>query len=226
MNRQAKKPTKGEIERKIRSSVVFVPKDKETKCIYFDDKGLRITVTDDYAVIGTSAHQHVFNKLSLAGLSRPYIYAKRFVEIALDNNCMVVDNRGRNVRSYSKLFDVLKNKDDKTEYNIAWYVDIWLMNIFSPLYGIGEKDTQSLVVYEQYLHNIACQAVFLSEKTDGMTNLQYINQIMEKEKQFISDMEERVVFEPKKDEDLMNSEIEALQEENFENETNKEDDGK
>lgn len=72
--RQQKKPTKGDLEKKMRSAVVFVPKDRETISVYFDDKGLRLTTTEDFAIIATGAHQHVFRNVTVAGVSRPYLY--------------------------------------------------------------------------------------------------------------------------------------------------------
>ena len=86
MNNQ-KKVTKGDLEKRIQSAIVLVPKDRETKSVYFDDKGLRLTVTDDYAVVTTGAHQHVFSKITVYGISRPYLFTQRFVDIALTNDC-------------------------------------------------------------------------------------------------------------------------------------------
>ena len=40
-SQQQKKPTKGDLEKKMRSAVVFVPKDRETISVYFDDKGFK-----------------------------------------------------------------------------------------------------------------------------------------------------------------------------------------
>ena len=68
---QQKKPTKGDLEKKMRSAVVFVPKDRETISVYFDDKGLRLTATEDFAIIATGAHQHVYRSITVSGVSRP-----------------------------------------------------------------------------------------------------------------------------------------------------------
>ena len=110
-SQQQKKPTKGDLEKKMRSAVVFVPKDRETISVYFDDKGLRLTVTEDFAIIATGAHQHVFRSITVAGVSRPYLYTQRFVEIALANDSTWKDENGQVRRSYSKLFEIIKNKD-------------------------------------------------------------------------------------------------------------------
>ena len=43
--REQKKMTRGDLERRMNSAVVLIPKTKDTKSIWFDDKGLRLTVT-------------------------------------------------------------------------------------------------------------------------------------------------------------------------------------
>jgi len=209
---QQKKATKGDLEKKMRSAVVFVPKDRETISVYFDDKGLRLTATEDFAIIATGAHQHVFRSVTVAGVSRPYLYTKRFIEIALANDSTWKDEKGQVRRSYSKLFEIIKNKEDKTEYNICWYVDLWLNNIFSPLYSIDETEIASFLVYEQYLHNIAKQQIILSEHTDDMTNLQFVDALLDNEKKYFDGMTESVIIHKKTDEEKTQEEIDALQE--------------
>lgn len=211
-SQQQKKPTKGDLEKKMRSAVVFVPKDRETISVYFDDKGLRLTATEDFAIIATGAHQHVFRSVTVAGISRPYLYTQRFIEIALANDSTWKDENGQVRRSYSKLFEIIKNKEDKTEYNICWYVDLWLFNIFSPLYSIDETEIASFIVYEQYLHNIARSQVILSEHTEDMTNLQFVDALIDNEKKYLEGMKEAVIIHKKTDEEKTEEEVAALQE--------------
>ena len=211
-SQQQKKPTKGDLEKKMRSAVVFVPKDRETISVYFDDKGLRLTATEDFAIIATGAHQHVFRSVTVAGVSRPYLYTKRFIEIALANDSTWKDEKGQVRRSYSKLFEIIKNKEDKTEYNMCWYIDLWLNNIFSPLYSIDETEIASFLVYEQYLHNVARSQVILSEHTEDMTNLQFVDALIDNEKKYLEGMKEAVIIHKKTDEEKAQEEVAALQE--------------
>ena len=211
-SQQQKKPTKGDLEKKMRSAVVFVPKDRETISVYFDDKGLRLTATEDFAIIATGAHQHVFRSITVAGVSRPYLYTQRIIEIALANDSTWKDEKGQVRRSYSKLFEIVKNKEDKTEYNMCWYVDLWLNNIFSPLYSIDETEIASFLVYEQYLHNVARSQVILSEHTEDMTNLQFVDALIDNEKKYLDGMKEAVIIHKKTDEEKTQEEVAALQE--------------
>lgn len=211
-NKQSKKPTNAQLEKRLKCAILHIDKTRETKSIYFDDKCLRLTINEDWAIIATGAHQHVFRNITVAGVSRPYLYTKRFIEIALANDSTWKDEKGQVRRSYSKLFEIIKNKDDKTEYNMCWYIDLWLNNIFSPLYSIDETEIASFLVYEQYLHNIAKQQVLLGEHTEDMTNLQFVDALIDNEKKYLEGMKEAVIIHKKTDEEKTQEEIDALQE--------------
>lgn len=204
---EQKKETRAQIERKIKNAIVFVPKDKETKSIFFSDKGLRLTVTEDTAVIETNYHRHVFSNYTSFGLSRPYIYTKQIIDMVLNYDCKTEDGY-----SYQKLAHTLEEKEDKTEYNIFWYVDKWLFNIFQPLYSIGESEVESFLVYESYVHNLARNNIILSEKTDDMTNKEFINRVCDTIKELTAVLEESVILHKKTDEELVQENIEAIQE--------------
>lgn len=199
---ESKKPTKGELERRIKNAVVFIPKDKDTQTIFFDDKGLRLTTTKDFAIIETGYHRHVFDAYSMQGISRPYLYTNRIIEVANDNDCIIEDERGNKMRSFQKLISVLKEKESKAEYYIATYFDWYVYNITMPLYGIAEDEASSFLVYEDYIHNIARNGVILSEKTEDMTNRTFIDKVCENIKEMASDLQETVLFRKKTDDEV------------------------
>ena len=217
LKKQEKKPTNAQLQNRINSAIVFVQKDKDTKSIFFDDKGLRLTATMDYAIVATNFHQHVFNAVNANGYSRPYLYVKRFIDIALENDCIIKDKKGNASYSYAKLFDTLKKKEDQRDYNIAFVVDMWLFNIFSNLYSIDETTTSLGIVWEEYMHNIAKNQVILDEHKEGLTNVQYVNSILDLEKSFLEGIKEETLFEAISDEERMKQEMEALQQQEAEN---------
>lgn len=206
---QKKKLTNAQLQKRIENAVVFVPKTKDTISIFFSDKGVRLVADSDGCVIETNYHRHVYSNITSSGVSRPYLYTKRIIEIANGNLDAIKTESGY---SYQRLIDVLKEKEDKSEYNIVVYYEWFLFNIFQPLYGIGETEVESFLVYEDYLHNIARNAILLSEKTEDMTNKQFIQTILESIKHFTEDLEESVLFPKKTDEQVMQEEIVAIQE--------------
>ena len=214
---QKKKLTNAQLQKRLENAIVFVPKTKDTISIFFSDKGVRLVADADGCVIETNYHRHVYSNITSAGVSRPYLYTKRVIEIASDKNTLeeiTVKDKDDNFvgYSYQRLLDVLKEKEDKSEYNIVVYYQWFLFNIFQPLYGIGETEIESFLVYEDYIHNIARNAILLSEKTEDMTNKQFIQTILESIKHFTEDLEERILFPKKTDEQVMKEEIEAIQE--------------
>lgn len=209
---EKKKITNGQLQNRLRNAILHIDKTKDTQSVFFDDKGLRLTVNEDFAIISTAFHRHVFGALTSRGESRPYIYTRRFIEIALENDCMVKDENGNVTRSYIKLMEVLKQKENQEEFRIAWYVDLWLNNIFHPLYGIGETEAESFLVYESYLHNIARNKIILSEKVEDITNKQFIERIGQELVEFTKGIDEHVVFPKKTDKERQQEEINALSE--------------
>ncbi len=202
-----KKETRDQLERRINNAIVFVPKDKESKTIYFSERGLRLTVTSEAAVIETGFHRHVFSNVTASGISRPFLYTRRLIEIANENDCKTEDGY-----SFAKLLEVLKAKEDQAEYNLAVYTEWWIFNCFQPLFSIGESAAESWLVYEAYLHNIARNAVILSEKTEDMTNKQFLDAVIKNMQEFTAEVDERVIFPKKTDEERIKEEIAAIQE--------------
>lgn len=206
---EKKKLTNAQMQKRIANAIVFIPKTKDTISIYFSDKGVRLVADNDGCVIETNYHRHVYSNITSAGVSRPYLYTKRIIEIANNNLDAINTESGY---SYQRLIDVLKAKEDKSEYNIVVYYEWFLFNIFQPLYGIGETEIESFLVYEDYMHNIARNAVLLSEKKEDMTNKQFFDEVIKNMQDFIKGVDEYVIFHKMTDEELAQANIEAIQE--------------
>jgi hypothetical protein len=91
------------------------------------------------------------------------------------------------------------------------------MCLYSPQFSIGETEIESFLVYEDYLHNIARNAILLSEKTEDVTNKQFVQKVIENIKEFTDNLEERVLFPKKTDEEIIQDEIKAIQEQEHDN---------
>ena len=197
----AKKQTNGQLQRRIANAIVLIDKTKDTKSVYFDDKGLRLTVNEDYAIIETGYHRHIFSNFTSAGVSKPWLYTQRLVDIALEHDA----------HSFSELTQKLKDEGNP-DYNFLIFISWWLFNIFQPLYTIGSTDVETFLVYEDYMHNIAKNTIILSEKKESITNKQFMDSIQTTLKEFTSDIDEHVLFEQKTDEELMQENIAAINE--------------
>lgn len=204
-----KRPTNGQLQKRLERAVLHLDRTKNTQSIYWSDKGCRLTADNDYAIIAFGYSQTVFNNYNMSGVSRPWLYVKRIIEIANENDASIKTESGY---SYQRLLEVLKEKEDKSQYNICVYFEWYLMCLYSPQFSIGETEIESFLVYEDYLHNIARNAILLSEKTEDMTNKQFIQKVIDNIKEFTNELEERVLFPKKTDEQVMQEEIGAIQE--------------
>ena len=204
---EQKKETKATIERKIKNAIVFVPKTKGTESVFFSNKGLRLTVNEDYAIIETGFHRHVFNNITSAGVSRPWLYTKRVIEIANENIDAIKTESGY---SFQKLLDVLKAKEDKSEYNIVTYYEWWCSVIFDGLYSISENEVSSWLVYFKYINIIATNSILLEEHKEDVTNKQFVEQFISRIKEFTDGVDERVLFHALSDEERVKQEIDAI----------------
>lgn len=207
--KQEKKPTNAQLQARLNKAVIHIDRTKNTKEVYFDDKGLRLISCEDEVIIGTNFHRHVFQKVTSNGYSRPALYIERVIDFALVTPCTVTDAQGNKTRSFAKLAEALKEKEDKTDYNILEYVDWYLFNIFSPLYSIGEDAPQHFRVFFNYIQNIAFTSVYLEEHKDGLTDKQFIEEYNEKMKELTSEMQEYQIFKPMSDEERFKQEVEA-----------------
>ena len=206
---QKKKLTNAQLQKRLEHAVLHLDRTKNTQSIYWSDKGCRLTADDDYAIIAFGYSQTVFNNYNMSGVSRPWLYVKRVIEIALENEENIKTENGY---SFQKLLDVLKEKEDKSQYNIVTYFSWYLMCLYSPQFSIGETEIESFLVYEDYLHNIARNAILLSEKTEDITNKQFIQKVIDNIKEFTDGLEEHILFPKKTDEQVMQEEIAAIQE--------------
>lgn len=208
MLEKKKKLTNAQLEHRLKNAIIHVDKTSDYKGIFFSDKGVRLEVVEDACVISTSFHRHVFSNITSSGMSRPYLYTLRVIEIALENDCEVAGEG----YSYHRLLEVLKSKEDAKEYNIVMYYEWWLMNIYSPLYTIGESLVESFFVCEEYLHNLARSIVLLEERTADVTNVEFLDKMLSVIKEMASGLEEHVLLAKKSEEELLQENIDAMSE--------------
>lgn len=209
MEQKKTKPTNAQLQKRIANAVVFIPRTKDTQSIFFSDKGVRLTATTDNAVVAFGYSQTIYSNFTAAGISRPYLYTKRIIEIANENLKDIEVDGGY---SYYRLLEVLKAKEDKSEYNIVIYYEWFLNNLFNPQFGIAEDEVSSFLVYEDYIHNIAKNSVLLSEHKEDVTNKQFVDGVIANIREFTDGLEEYVLLHKKTDDELMKENMEAIQE--------------
>lgn len=204
-----KKLTKAQLESRMNNSPLFLKRTKSTKSIFFYDKGLRLTIDSEegYALIETGYHSHMFRNFTMAGVSQPWVYTQWFIDVAYKYDCKTEEGY-----SYAKLMELIKDGDEQDDYIMASVYDWYLFNIFKPLYSIGISTAEYFMTYEAYIHNIACQCELLKEKTEDVTNKDFIAGVIKRMEELTKDVEEQVVFHKLTDEELMQENIKAISE--------------
>ena len=204
---EQKKPTNAQLQKRIKNAVVFISRTKDTQSVFFSDKGVRLTVTLDTAVVAFGFSQTVYSNFTAAGISRPYLYTKRIIEIANEHLEEIKTDNGY---SFQRLLDVLNKKDDKAEYNIVTFYDWFVFNLFQPQFGIAEDEVSSFLVYEDYIHNIAKNSILLDVRNEDLTNKQFIDKTVANIKAFTDNLEESILLHKKSDEEIVKEEMEAV----------------
>lgn len=208
---QKKKQTNEQLTRRIKNAIVHVDKTKGTQSVRFADKGVKLDVNEDYAVISFGYSKVVYDCITASGISRPYLYTKRVIEIA-NETATTKSIKTDGGYSFKKLLEVLKAKEDETDYNIVTYYDWFVFNVFQPLYGIAEDEVSSFLVYEDYIHNLARNMVILSEKENDMTNKEFIQKTYDSMNAVLKELNEYVLFHKKTDEEIAKENMEAVME--------------
>lgn len=209
---QEKKVTKAQLEKKIANAVLFVEKTKETESVYFSDKGMRLIVNDEVAIIETGHHRHVFSMLAQTEVSKPYLYTKRVVELALENDCTVKNERGEQFYSFARLLEVLKEKDESL-YNIAYFFQMWVQCIFFPLYMIGESEVEAFTVYLDFVSIIARNSIMLEEKNDSLSSKQFVEKYVENIKAYTATLQDVEIFKKMSDEEIVQAQLKNAEQE-------------
>lgn len=207
---QQRKPTNAQLERRLEKAVMHIDRTRDTKEVYFADRGLRVVVTQDEAVIATNFHNHVFLRMTSNGISLPYTYTNSIVDIALSlaDDIRVKDNMGM---SFTRMMDTLeKDVTRTTDHLVCWLWDKWVFNINMPLYDIDSNSGSSFITFFRFLCNTAFTDIILGEKPQGMTTHGFINLFFDKVREFTKDLDDSVVWEAMSDEERMEKEIEAM----------------
>lgn len=217
MEKTAKKPSKIQLENRIKRAVLIVDKTKDTRSMYFADRNITITVTEDWAVVGCGYYNITFARIAPNGFSRQYLYLDRFLALAEQyrEEIKFVNDNGEEVHSYGKLMEVVVGKSD-AEHNIAWLVDKWIYNFECQLSSLGETVADFVVTYEQFMHNAAVNMALLAEKKEDVTNKQFAKSVIKQLTEFVDDWStEDVIFPKKTDKELYDEEMASVSEANL-----------
>lgn len=167
---QPKKKSKAQLENEIASALVFVPK-KGAKILRLDDRGITFMLTDDYTVVSTNFHRHVFSNYNSAGVRYISYFVGAFIEIFERYKTFgkLTDDKG-NVTGFS-FQKFMKEADGiltREEEIIIRRVDSWSLLISEPLYSLAPSDVSELNRNIMFLSYLAKNWLLLAEHKDDL----------------------------------------------------------
>lgn len=173
---QPKKKSKAQLENEIAKALVFVPH-KGAKTVRMDDRGITITVTDDYTVISTNFHRNVFTNYNSTGVSYTTYLVGEFVRIIERHQTFgqIKDDKG-NITGLS--FEKIMSHRDEIEeidFNILRKVDIWLMLLTEPLFILGTTETSALNMNAMFISFLSKANCLLSNNESDVMYNEFVN---------------------------------------------------
>lgn len=177
METQPKKKSKSQLEHEISSAIVFVPK-KNAKTIHLEDRGITLSVTDDFTVISTNFHRNVFSNYTSAGVSPSHVYINQFIEIAEKYKTFgeIKDDKG-NVAGFS-FSQLMTHKDemDDVDCNLLLLADRWFMVLTEPLFALYPSQLSSLNLGSMYISFLAKSNCLLRTREGDIMYYNFFNE--------------------------------------------------
>lgn len=211
-----KKPTNGQLLQRINKAIVHMDRTKDTKEVFFDDRGMRITVNEDMAMISNGIYQSIFHRYSANGETSQYLCLSSLVALALkyEEDIKVRDSKGNvKFRSYALLLKVVDEKKDPMN-TWLYIMDKWLYNYETGIVLAPRESFNAATFYnifEKFAHSIATNKVYMAEHKEEMSVKQYFEAIAEELKKTGEGMPDTVMFVALSDEEKAKQEAEAME---------------
>jgi hypothetical protein len=158
---EQKKPTKKQLEKKLKEATVFV--DKAEKSIYLADICVGIYISKFETVLSTNFHRHVWENINSVGYSGVYVFLNSFVDICLNrlSDITCKTKEGNVYYSFGKLLEIYNLSDD--EVSIIRQFNMFNCSIHDGIYSVGNKDvlTNAILLINYY---------FVAAKVDIIEN--------------------------------------------------------
>lgn len=214
--KEEKKPTSAQLERRLKNAIIHMDKTKDTKEVYFDDRGMRVVVNEDMAFISNSVYTTVFNRIYTNGETNHYLCLKNLVELAekYQDKIIVKDDKGNTYRSYGLLNKVVEEKKDEGR-TWLFIMDKWLYNYETNITLAPRADFDNVtffVTYEKFIHSICCNKIIGGEHKEAMSNKEYLRAIANELLAIAENEKEQPMFVPLSDEEREKREMEAIKE--------------
>lgn len=173
------KLTREQLQRRLDKAVLHIDRTKAFRSVYFADRGLRITVEDEVALIGRSSYTLMFDRVVAGGYSRIYMMLSGIVDMASRFDCTAKDSSGEPFTSYYRLRDTLQKEGvDGGEYNVFVIFTAWFDVLQSTLFLAPEKPDEMWALNSIYALNTIVHGVISKPYGKDMDNRELWDELM------------------------------------------------
>lgn len=206
--------TKEQLQRRLDKAVLHIDRTKEFKSCYFADRGLRITVEEDVALVGRQSYVLMFEKVVAGGYSRIYMLLSNMVDMANRYDCTAKDAKGEQYMSYYKLREILSgDAGAKIDYNVFVIFTAWFDVLQSTLFLSPESPEEMFALNGIYALNTIVHGAVSKPYEKDMTSNELWGEIQKDISEYVGSMgDDYVVLKHKTDEEKEKELSEVLNE--------------
>ena len=174
---EQKKPTRAQLESKIKNATLIVGKAK--KSITFGDSGITIYSCKDEVVCSTLSHSHVYQRmLSTGNVSIPCLFLDALVMIAFEHLDEISEKDIEGNVSYSLRKLIRLETLKKNDREIVYSANIFLFNINEPLYGIGTTANDATNLFATFNLLTSKADTFLNARSEDVMQNEFYNELI------------------------------------------------
>ena len=174
---EQKKPTRAQLENKIKNATLIVGKSK--KSITFGDSGITIYSCKDEIVCSTLSHSHVYQRmLSTGNVSLPCLFLDALVMIAFEHLDEISEKDSEGNVSYSLRKLIRLETLKKNDREIVYSANVFLFNINEPLYGIGTTANDATNLFATFNLLTSKADTFLNARSEDVMQNEFYNELI------------------------------------------------
>lgn len=213
---EKKKPTNAQLQKRISKAVIHIDRTKDTKEVFFDDRGIRIVISDGRAIISQLSFMMAFDEIVSGGYSRNYMVLNRIAEMVDDYDCIETNEKGEKSVSFWKLYDSVKNstkEGHEADNGIITMFIIWFGVMQSSMFLLSERSDYTFALGTQYAMNGIISGSISKFYEKDMTNKELLSEIAKEFDNYRKGVEEEfVVMKKETEEDRKQAIANAMQE--------------
>jgi len=168
---QTKKPTKKQLEKKIEklgSAILHIDRDDSYKCVYFEDMGVMLEITEHWAIFSRNFCVTSYTNTVSSGVSQPYQLISIIIGLCEKYKC--------------NNFDDLKKLAINEEGLESIYVrcfEMWVYSILQPQFECGLTSVGMASLFLMYSSFLSRSNVVFDIQND-MTKAELFNEYIKK----------------------------------------------